>query len=117
MFGRPNGRFGDAYLARVPENHLLNKTAYQYWDGAVWQTNNEAAAVPIVIAPVAELSVQFTSNFGRWIMTYFDERRAAIILRELAELNRTLDRSENPRQGQRLPRVVRRVYPSLVQQS
>jgi hypothetical protein len=86
MFGTPNGRFGDAYLARVPENNLLNKTAYQYWDGAAWQTNDEAAAVPIVIAPVSELSVQFNSHFGRWIMTYFDERRAAIILRDSPSL-------------------------------
>jgi len=86
VFGTPNGRFGNAYLARVPENNILNKTAYQYWDGAAWQTNNDAAAVPIVIAPVAELSVQFNSHFGRWIMTYFDERRAAIILRDSPSL-------------------------------
>jgi hypothetical protein len=86
MFGTPNGRLGDAYLARVPENNLLDKTAYQYWDGAAWQINNDAAAVPIVTAPVAELSVQFNSHFGRWIMTYFDERRAAIILRDSPSL-------------------------------
>jgi hypothetical protein len=86
MFGTPNGRFGNAYLARVPENDILNKSRYQFWDGATWQTGIETAAVPIVIAPVAELSVQYNSHFGRWIMTYFDERRASIVLRDSPRL-------------------------------
>jgi len=86
MFGTPNGRFGNAYLVRVPENSILNKSAYQYWDGATWQTGHEAAAAPIVIAPVAELSVQYNSHFRRWIMTYFDDPRAAIILRDSPSL-------------------------------
>ncbi len=86
MFATPNGRFDHAYLARVPENSLLNKSAYQYWDGTTWRTNNEATAVPIVAGPVAELSVQYNSYFKKWLMLYLNENRSAIVLREAPSL-------------------------------
>lgn len=86
MFGTPSGRFGNLYLARVPEANMLSLASYQYWDGNNWQTNNEAAAVPIVNAPVGELSVQYNSYFGRYLMTYLDENRAALVLRDSASL-------------------------------
>ena len=36
-FGTPNGRFGDAHVARVPEQHLLDQSAYEYWTDKAWQ--------------------------------------------------------------------------------
>jgi hypothetical protein len=36
MVGTPNGRFGNAYLARVPEQQVLDKKAWRYWDGRSW---------------------------------------------------------------------------------
>lgn len=82
MFGTPAGRSGNAYLARVPEASVLSKASYQYWNGSSWVTNNEGAAVPIVSAPVSELSVQYNSHFDRYLMTYLDGSRYAIVLRD-----------------------------------
>jgi len=36
-FGTPNGRVGDAHVARVAEQRLLDKSAYEYWTGNIWQ--------------------------------------------------------------------------------
>lgn len=82
MVATPNGRFGPAYLARVPEARVLSKPDYQYWDGQAWHSGDEASAVPIVEAPVAELSVQYNTHFDRWLMLYFDANRYAIVLRD-----------------------------------
>ncbi|HEX4679599.1 MAG TPA: DUF4185 domain-containing protein [Gaiellaceae bacterium] len=89
MFGTPAGRFGNVYLARVVEANVLSKTSYEYWDGNAWQTNNEGAAVPIVNAPVGELSVQYNSYFGRYLMSYLDENRASLVLRDAGSLTGT----------------------------
>src|SRR5437764_5201407 len=35
-FGTPNGRFGAAHVARVPEDQLLDNAAYEYWTGKGW---------------------------------------------------------------------------------
>ncbi|MGH3797569.1 MAG: DUF4185 domain-containing protein [Pseudonocardiaceae bacterium] len=80
-FGTPNGRFGAAYLARVPERQLLDQAAYQYWTGSGWQRGNSVIAAPIMPAPVGELSVRYDSTFHRWMSTYLDESRHAIVLR------------------------------------
>jgi hypothetical protein len=80
-YGTPNGRSGNAYVSRVPESGILTPSAYQYWDGNTWQTGNEAAAAPIVAGPVGELSVQYDSSLGVWLMTYLDNNTNAIVLR------------------------------------
>jgi len=59
--------------------------AYRYWDGAAWVEGHENAAV-IASAPVGELSVAWNAYLQRWIMTYLDEVRRAIVLREAPEL-------------------------------
>jgi Domain of unknown function (DUF4185) len=67
-FGTPNGRFGDAYVARVPEQQLLNTSAYEYWTGNGWQQGNSAIAAPIVRGPVGELSVRYDPILKSWEM-------------------------------------------------
>ena len=59
MYGTPNGRQGNAYLARVAEQSMLDLTKYQYWNGNArgrsrparppgqWITGNPAAATSI----------------------------------------------------------------------
>jgi hypothetical protein len=47
-FGTPSGRFGSAYLSRVPENQILNLDAYQYWNGTSWVQGDPSAAVPVL---------------------------------------------------------------------
>ena len=75
MFGTPNGRFGAAHVARVVETSILDKTAYEYWTGAAWETGAvaELAAAEIVPPNVAELSVIYNEHAGKWLMTYLDE--------------------------------------------
>ncbi len=85
MIGTPNGRFGNAYLARVPEKQVLAKNAWRYWDGRGWSVR-ESTAVPIAIGPVSEVSVQWNAHLGKWLMMYLDEQRASVVLRSSASL-------------------------------
>jgi hypothetical protein len=86
VFGIPGGRLGGVKLARVGEANLLDKPTYRYYSGLVdgkpaWSPD-ESAAVPVVPAPVGELSVMWNNYLGRWIMTYLDESQAALVIRE-----------------------------------
>ncbi|MGV2787406.1 DUF4185 domain-containing protein, partial [Clostridium perfringens] len=81
LYATPNGRFGDVYLARVPENGLLNIGDYRYWDGNGWSAA-QAAARPVAIGVAGEMSVAYNSHFKRYIMTYLNEDRQAIVMRD-----------------------------------
>lgn len=85
MIGTPNGRFGNAHIARVPEKLVLSKSAWRYWDGRTWSPK-EGAAVPIAIGPISEVSVQWNAHLGKWLMMYLDESRASVVLRSSKEL-------------------------------
>jgi len=103
MFGTPNGRFGAAHVARVPEAQVLDKSAYTYWDGSSWVAE-ESAAVAIVPPNVAELSVQYSDYTGGWLMTYLDENLDLVL--------RTAPSPEGPwSAGQRLASFAD--YPGL----
>jgi hypothetical protein len=80
-FGTPNGRFGDAYVARVPEQRLLDNSAYEYWTGGTWLPGASAVAAPIVAGPVGELSVRYDQLLKSWEMMTMDEARGAIVVR------------------------------------
>jgi hypothetical protein len=81
MFGTPNGRFGNAYLARVLDADITTAADYEYWTGTGWQAGADTAAIPVVSGPVAELSVQYNASLGLWLMTYLDTPTNAIVLR------------------------------------
>lgn len=81
MFGTPAGRFDAAYLARVKPENMLVKEEYEYWNGSEWIKNNEAAAVPVIEAPVSELSVAYNSKYKKYIMVYLNENRYALVMR------------------------------------
>ena len=81
LFGTPNGRFGNAYLARVPDAGIAAAADYTYWTGTGWQAGAGTAAIPVVSGPVAELSVQYNAGLRLWLMTYLDTPRNAIVLR------------------------------------
>lgn len=85
VFGIHGGRFGGVALARVPSDQVLDMTAYTYWNGDAWADHLEAA-VEIVPAPVGELAVAWNAHLGRWIMTYLQEFKRAIVIREAPEL-------------------------------
>ncbi len=80
-FGTPNGRFGDAYVARVPEQRLLDTSAYEYWTGNNWLRGTSLLAAPIVAGPVGELSVRYDQVLHSWEMMTLDESRGAIVVR------------------------------------
>lgn len=80
-FGTPNGRFGAAHVARVPEKLLLDTSAYEYWTGADWQRGASADAAPIVPGPVGELSVRYDETLASWQMMTMDEARDEIVVR------------------------------------
>jgi hypothetical protein len=80
-FGTSNGRFGDAHVARVPEQRLLEKSAYEYWTGKAWHRGGSAIAAPIVQGPVGELSVRYDQILKSWEMMYLDESREEIVVR------------------------------------
>ncbi|HEX3814814.1 MAG TPA: DUF4185 domain-containing protein [Mycobacteriales bacterium] len=84
MFGTPNGRFGNAHLARVAEDRVLDKAAYEYWTGEDWQAGPDSVASPVFSGPVGELSVQFNDFTGTWLALHLDESRNAIVLRAAA---------------------------------
>ncbi|MDQ4033778.1 MAG: DUF4185 domain-containing protein [Actinomycetota bacterium] len=67
-FGTPNGRFGDAHVARVPEHQLLDNSAYEYWTETGWQQGDSTIAAPIVDGPVGELSVRYDPALRSWQM-------------------------------------------------
>lgn len=86
MFGTPAGRFGGAYLARVPETDILDSSQYEYWNGAGWTLNDETKAAIVVEAPVSELSVAYNSYYDKWIMVYLNEDRSSIVMRSSSDL-------------------------------
>jgi hypothetical protein len=104
-FGTPNGRFGDAHVARVPENQLLDKSAYEYWTGKSWQRGGDAVATPIVEGPVGELSIRYDQVLKSWEMMYLDESRKEIVLR--------LAHQPNGPWGAPVPVASSREYPNL----
>lgn len=81
MYATPNGRFGNVYLARVPENAILNIGDYRYWDGSGWVTD-QASAQPVSIGAAGELSVVYNTYFERYLMTYLNEDRGSIVMRD-----------------------------------
>lgn len=83
LFGTPNGRLGDGYLARVPETRVLDLAGYQYWTAAGWAASADGA-IPVMTGQVGELSVQYNEFLGRWVALHLDERRAAVVLRTAA---------------------------------
>lgn len=85
MYATQNGRFGDVYLARVPQTGLLNINDYRYWDGNGWSAS-QAAAAPVATGIAGELSVAYNSSFGRFLMTYLNEHRQAVVMRDSATL-------------------------------
>lgn len=82
LFGTPNGRLGDARVARVAEDAVGSLPAYEYWTGTTWADGAGIDdAAPVMSGPVGELSVQYNTVTRQWIALYLDEHRAAIVLR------------------------------------
>ncbi len=84
-FGIPAGRFGGVRLRRVPDQHMLEPAAHEYWNGTGWSAN-AADAVVVVPGPVGELSVAWNEQYGRWMMLYLNSQRDEVMLRFAPEI-------------------------------
>lgn len=83
--GIPEGRWGSILLRRVAPRAILDRNAYEYWNGESW-TGDPKAAAAIVPAPVGELSVAWSERHGSWLMMYLNPERRAAVLRTAREL-------------------------------
>ncbi|REE69589.1 uncharacterized protein DUF4185 [Paenibacillus taihuensis] len=85
MYSTPNGRFGNVYLSRVPQNNMLNIGDWRYWDGNGWVADRGLAS-PVAVGSAGELSVVYNTFYNRFIMTYLNEDRQAVVMRDAGSL-------------------------------
>ncbi|WP_264010097.1 DUF4185 domain-containing protein [Mycolicibacterium doricum] len=94
-YGTPAGRAGTAYVSRVAEVDILDKTKYEYWNGTSWTPGNPAAAKPILPSStttrffglvktttyptVSEMSVQYNSYETTYVMVYGDKNNNIVM--------------------------------------
>lgn len=83
LVGTPNGRHGEARLARVREGALAARSSYEYWTGPSggWRKGPARAAVPLVPGPVGEVSLQYNEGLRSWMLMYLDERTQSLTMR------------------------------------
>lgn len=89
FFGTPCGRFGSVKLMMVDEQSILDKSAYRYFAGLdgenapVWSAN-ESSAVTVAGGPAGEISAVFNPYLQRYVLTYLDQGKEGIVMREAA---------------------------------
>nr|MDO8111170.1 DUF4185 domain-containing protein [Candidatus Sigynarchaeota archaeon] len=86
LLATPAGRYGSAYLLRVPQGQVLNMSAYEYFTGT--DTSGDPSwspdmwlATPVINRPVGEISVMWDEYLQRFITMYIEHYTATIILR------------------------------------
>ncbi|MFC5464653.1 DUF4185 domain-containing protein [Lederbergia graminis] len=80
MVGARTGRNHAAHLARVPEEDMLVKESYEYWNGSEW-VNDESASAVIVDAPISEMSIMYNSYYDKYILMYLNVNSYAMVIR------------------------------------
>jgi hypothetical protein len=86
VYGTPCGRTGSIKLMMVEERLILQKGAYRYFSGfsssgPTWSPS-ESAAVDVAGGPAGEVSVRWNEWLGRFVMTYLDEPKGLMVVRE-----------------------------------
>lgn len=69
VYGTPNGRQGQARLARIPADSFPVWSTAEFWTGSGWSTSMRQA-VPVMDGRVSELSVQYNNFLGAWLTIY-----------------------------------------------
>jgi len=87
-YGTTAGRGGTPFLARVPENSVANKAAYEYYTPFGWLKNLPFLAIQVVWAPGSEMSVAWNDYLEKFIMLYTDTGSNVVM--------RTADKPEGP---------------------
>lgn len=94
LFGIPTARAGGVKLARVPEDKILDKSAYKFFKhGGSW-VDSEFDASIIVPGQVGELAVQWNPFLKSWLMTYLNEGSRWLEARTSPELEGPWSRAE-----------------------
>ena len=83
MWGTPSGRLGQVRVARVAAKKVLDKSAWEYWDGALWVTD-ESRAVAVTNGTVSEMTVRYNTYFNRYMMMYVSANQRALVFRDAA---------------------------------
>jgi hypothetical protein len=90
MLATPAGRWGSAYLLKVPRDSVLDQAAYRYYTGndasgdPEWSTD-PGAAKEVIPAPVGELSAMWDQYLQCYVMATIDTYTATIVLRTAPE--------------------------------
>lgn len=79
VYGTPNGRDGQARLARIPEASFPSFSGAQFWNGSSW-TSRMADAKPVLDGRVSEVSVQYNEHLGGWLALY--ESNEGMVIRK-----------------------------------
>jgi len=79
LYGTPNGRFGGAKVARVPENSILDLTKHRQWNGTAW-VNDQSQAINVIPGPVSELSIGYHVASKQWLAAYYHSTLNAIVV-------------------------------------
>ncbi|WP_336086843.1 DUF4185 domain-containing protein [Nocardia sp. SSK8] len=82
LYGTPQGRIGGVFVARVTEDRILDKSAWQVWTGAEWTADPTSPPAAIVTGAVGEVSVQYNADIGRWLLMSTDILDNGIVLRQ-----------------------------------
>jgi hypothetical protein len=112
-FGTPNGRFGNAYLARVPEQRILDLSAYEYWTRAGWRQGSSIIATPIVAGPVGELSVRYDPVLKSWEMMTITTWETSTVEKVRGEIVVRVAREPTGPWSAPIPVATYREYPTL----
>lgn len=90
FWGIPAGRFGGVALMKCDVHALEDLEAYSYFTGCddsgepQWVKGSEGIqqAKVIIRDPVGEISVIYNEYLGNFVMTYLNEDKAAVVMRE-----------------------------------
>lgn len=85
LFGTRNGRRGPVFLARTPQDAVLDLDSHEQWTGWGW-ARDQHRAVPIVDGEVSETSVYWHWPSERWLMMHLIDRERRIVLRSAPSL-------------------------------
>ncbi len=88
FWGVPSGRLGGVSLMTVPEADVEDLTAYRYLsgvaDGQPQWSSDAADAITVIDRPTGELSVIWSEDLGRWLMTTMADNADAVLYEGLA---------------------------------
>lgn len=80
LFGTPQGRAGNAHLARVPEEKVMDLSAHEVLSQGEWISRLVAPLPDVVFGDrVSELSVAYHEASKQWLAAYFREPEALVV--------------------------------------